>query len=149
MVTLQAWRFQIRATLRAARFISPIACSEAVPWIWCVPGPTSNLDSGFDAGEADEMRAFGGIARCIIFDKRGTGISDRVQGAPSLEERMDDVRAVMDSAESSEAVILGRRDGAAMSVLFAATYPARTMGWSCETRSRASPAHLTFLGVRP
>jgi class 3 adenylate cyclase/alpha-beta hydrolase superfamily lysophospholipase len=93
-----------------------------------VPGLTSNLDSGFDAGEADEMRAFGGIARCIIFDKRGTGISDRVQGAPSLEERMDDVRAVMDSAESSEAVIFGRRDGAAMSVLFAATYPARTIG---------------------
>ena len=65
-----------------------------------VDGLTSNLDAGFHApGEAEEFRAFAELARCIIFDKRGTGISDRVQGAPSLEERMDDVRAVMDAAD--------------------------------------------------
>jgi len=93
-----------------------------------VEGLTSNLDAGFHApGEAEEFRAFAGLARCIIFDKRGTGISDRVHGAPSLEERMDDVRAVMDAAGSAEAVIFGRADGGAMSVLFAATYPERTV----------------------
>jgi class 3 adenylate cyclase len=93
-----------------------------------VSGLTSNLDSGFWAPEeVEEFESFGGMARCIIFDKRGTGISDRVVGAPSLEERMDDLRAVMDAAESRNAVIYGRHDGAAMSILFAATYPQRTV----------------------
>jgi class 3 adenylate cyclase len=63
--------------------------------------------------------------RVIRFDKRGTGASDRVSGVPSLEERMDDVRAVMDAAESERAAILGHVDGAAMAILFAATYPDR------------------------
>jgi class 3 adenylate cyclase/pimeloyl-ACP methyl ester carboxylesterase len=94
-----------------------------------VPGLTSNLDAEFHSpGEVDEMEALGKIARCVTFDKRGTGISDRVQGAPSLEERMDDVRAVMDAISSAEAVIFGRADGGAMSILFAATYPKRTVG---------------------
>jgi class 3 adenylate cyclase len=95
-----------------------------------VPGLTSNLDAPFSGpiGETDELEALSKIARCIVFDKRGTGISDAVSGAPSLEERMDDVRAVMDAAGSSQAVIHGRADGAAMSVLFAATYPERTIG---------------------
>jgi class 3 adenylate cyclase len=93
-----------------------------------VAGLTSNLDAGFWAPwEAEELEALGGMARCLIFDKRGTGISDRVAGAPSLEERMDDVRAVMEAAGSRRAVIYGRRDGAAMSALFAATYPERTL----------------------
>jgi class 3 adenylate cyclase len=63
--------------------------------------------------------------RVIRFDKRGTGASDRVSGVPSLEERMDDVRAVMDAAGSERAAILGHVDGAAMAILFAATYPDR------------------------
>jgi class 3 adenylate cyclase len=94
-----------------------------------VPGLTSNLDAPFSGpvGETDEVEALSKIARCIIFDKRGTGISDGVVGAPSLEERMDDVRAVMDAADSRHAVIYGRADGGAMSVLFAATYPERTI----------------------
>jgi class 3 adenylate cyclase/dienelactone hydrolase len=65
-------------------------------------------------------------ARVIHFDKRGTGMSDRVSGAPSLEIRMDDVRAVMDAAASERAAILGLSEGVAMSALFAATYPERT-----------------------
>jgi class 3 adenylate cyclase len=94
-----------------------------------VPGLTSNLDAGYRApGEVDELDSLAAVARCMIFDKRGTGISDRVHAAPSLEERMDDVRAVMDAAGSTEAVILGHADGAAMSIVFAATYPERTVG---------------------
>jgi class 3 adenylate cyclase len=72
---------------------------------------------------------YGGIAsysRLIIFDKRGTGMSDRVTGLPMLETRMDDVRAVMDAAGCKRAAIFGASEGVAMSILFAATYPERT-----------------------
>jgi pimeloyl-ACP methyl ester carboxylesterase len=65
------------------------------------------------------------FARLIRFDKRGTGMSDRVGGAPTLEERMDDVRAVMDAVGSRRAAFYGVSKGAAMSILFAATYPER------------------------
>jgi class 3 adenylate cyclase len=95
-----------------------------------VPGLTSNLDAPLRAAGADEADALGvlsNVARCIAFDKRGTGISDRVVGAPSLEERMDDLRAVMDAVGSQKAAIYGRADGGAMSLLFAATYPERTV----------------------
>lgn len=68
----------------------------------------------------------GSFARVIHFDKRGTGMSDRVVGVPTLETRMDDVRAVMDAAGSRCAALLGWSEGVAMSVLFAATYPDRT-----------------------
>jgi pimeloyl-ACP methyl ester carboxylesterase len=63
--------------------------------------------------------------RVIRFDKRGTGASDRISGVPSLEERMDDVRAVMDAAGVERAALLGHVDGAALAILFAATYPER------------------------
>jgi class 3 adenylate cyclase len=63
--------------------------------------------------------------RVIRFDKRGTGASDRVSGVPSLEERMDDVRAVMDAVDAERAALLGHVDGAALAMLFAATYPER------------------------
>ena len=63
--------------------------------------------------------------RVVRFDKRGTGASDRVTGVPSLEERMDDVRVVMDAVGSDRAALLGHVDGAALAILFAATYPER------------------------
>jgi Predicted hydrolases or acyltransferases (alpha/beta hydrolase superfamily) len=68
------------------------------------------------------------LDRLIVFDKRGTGLSDRVaeSALPTLEQRMDDIRAVMDAAGSSRAVIFGISEGGPLSTLFAATYPART-----------------------
>ncbi len=66
------------------------------------------------------------FCRLIRFDKRGTGMSDPVSGAPTLETRMDDVRAVMDAVGSRRAAFYGLSEGAAMSILFAATYPERT-----------------------
>src|SRR5207302_7036624 len=66
------------------------------------------------------------FSRLIRFDKRGTGMSDRVSGAPTLEARMDDVRAVMDAVGSRRAAFYGLSERAAMSLLFAATYPERT-----------------------
>ena len=65
------------------------------------------------------------FSRLIRFDKRGTGMSDRVEGVPTLETRMDDVRAVMDSAGSEKAAVLGASEGGPMSALFAPTYPDR------------------------
>ena len=69
---------------------------------------------------------FGSFARFIHFDKRGTGMSDRAVGIPPLEVRMDDIRAVLDAVDSQRAAIIGWSEGAALSLLFAATYPDRT-----------------------
>src|SRR5262249_46300819 len=69
---------------------------------------------------------YSSFSRLIKFDKRGTGMSDPVSGAPTLETRMDDVRAVMDAVGSERAAIFGLSEGASMSILFAATYPERT-----------------------
>ena len=68
------------------------------------------------------------FARLIVFDKRGTGLSDRVvpHALPDLEQRMDDVRAVLDAVGSRKAALLGPSEGGPMSALFAATYPERT-----------------------
>ncbi len=68
------------------------------------------------------------VGRLIVFDKRGTGMSDRVSGDTTLETRMDDIRAVMDEAQSSRAVVVALGDGGPLAVLFAATYPDRTEG---------------------
>src|SRR2546423_9486432 len=67
----------------------------------------------------------GSFSRLIIFDKRGTGLSDPVSEAPTLEQRIDDVRAVMDAAGSEQAALFGVSEGGPMSALFAATHPER------------------------
>lgn len=66
------------------------------------------------------------FSRLLVFDKRGTGLSDKVVNLPTLEQRMDDVRAVMDAAGSEKAALFGVSEGGPMSALFAATYPERT-----------------------
>ncbi|MCU1450361.1 MAG: hydrolase [Acidimicrobiales bacterium] len=81
-----------------------------------------------EQGMARFFARLGRFARVIQFDKRGTGLSDAIAGIPTLEERMDDVRAVMDAAGSERAFLFGESEGAPMSVLFAATYPERTLG---------------------
>lgn len=72
----------------------------------------------------DRLASF---SRLIVFDKRGTGLSDRPAHLPTLEERMDDVRAVMDAAGSERAALFGVSEGGALCSLFAATYPERTL----------------------
>jgi class 3 adenylate cyclase/alpha-beta hydrolase superfamily lysophospholipase len=68
------------------------------------------------------------FSRLLMFDKRGTGLSDRVREAPTLETRMDDVRAVLDAAGSEGAVLWTGHEGSRTALLFAATYPERTTG---------------------
>jgi pimeloyl-ACP methyl ester carboxylesterase len=92
-----------------------------------VPGFLSHVELGWKVPVAARTRErLVEFCRLILFDKRGTGMSDRVGGAPTLEARMDDVRAVMDASGSARAAILGVSEGAPMSLLFAATYPERT-----------------------
>jgi pimeloyl-ACP methyl ester carboxylesterase/class 3 adenylate cyclase len=91
-----------------------------------VPGANSHVESNHDLpGFTAFLHRLSRFARVVTFDKRGQGLSDRVSGVPSLEERMDDVRAVMDAIGSQRAILLGFSEGSAMSILFAATYPER------------------------
>jgi class 3 adenylate cyclase len=90
------------------------------------PGTVSHVELYWDiAGVAALLRGIAGHARVIFFDKRGTGLSDRVGGAPTLEERSDDIRAVMDAAGSDRAALAGLSEGVPMSVVFAASHPER------------------------
>lgn len=90
-----------------------------------VPMFVSNLELQWqDRDQAKYFRRLASFSRLIMFDKRGTGLSDRV-GIASLEERMDDVRAVMEAVGSERSTVFGSSEGGAMSVLFAATYPDR------------------------
>jgi pimeloyl-ACP methyl ester carboxylesterase len=94
-----------------------------------VPGWISNVDLMWDEpAHAHVLERFAGFSRLILFDKRGTGLSDPVppDRLPTLEERMDDVRAVLDAVDSERAAVFGFSEGGLMSVLFAATYPERT-----------------------
>jgi len=77
---------------------------------------------------ADFLERLASFSRLILFDKRGCGMSDRVHPLPTLEQRMDDVRAVLDAVGSERATVFGISEGGVMSALFAATYPDRTAG---------------------
>src|SRR5215471_7167339 len=94
-----------------------------------VPGWVSHVELAWE--EPTLARFLGRLAsfsRLILFDKRGTGLSDRVPDAqlPTHEERMDDLRAVMDAAGSERAAIFGFSEGGSLAILFAAMYPQRT-----------------------
>jgi pimeloyl-ACP methyl ester carboxylesterase len=89
--------------------------------VW-VPGFVSNLELERDYSEQQRFVArIASFCRLIRFDKRGTGVSDRGFGIATLEQRIDDVRAVMDAVGSRRAALLGQSEGGPMSILFAAT----------------------------
>lgn len=91
-----------------------------------VPGAISHLELIHELpGVNSNVQRLARFARIISFDKRGVGLSDRVVGVPSLEERVDDVRAVLDAVWSRKTVLLGFSEGCPMSLLFSATYPDR------------------------
>ena len=93
-----------------------------------VPGFVSNLEVGWELPAlARFYERLASFSRLILFDKRGTGLSDRVGGVPPLEVRMDDVRAVMDGAGSERAAVMGISEGGPMTLLFAASHPERTI----------------------
>ena len=88
------------------------------------------------------IRELSAGARVIIFDKRGVGLSDRLSSIPTLEARMDDLRAVLDAIGAERPLIVGDGEGTALAALFAATYPDRTLGlvlWSGGVRVAWAP----------
>jgi pimeloyl-ACP methyl ester carboxylesterase len=92
-----------------------------------IPGFISHLELDWEEPRyAHLLERLTSFSRLIVFDKRGTGLSDRPAGLPDLETRMDDVRAVMDAVGSRRAALFGYSEGGPMSCLFAATYPERT-----------------------
>ena len=91
-----------------------------------IPQWLSNIEQYWEHPEAAYfLRRIASFARLIVFDKRGTGLSDPVPSTQTLEERMDDVIAVMDAVGSERAVLFGPSEGGPMAALFAATYPER------------------------
>lgn len=113
---------------------------------------SSNMEIvwGWDEG-ADGFKWLANRGRLLNFDRRGTGLSDGMRGetSPSVEARMDDIRAVMDASGVERAVLFGVEDGAAQCFLFAATYPERTAALVTSTATSRgvwapdSPWHLT------
>jgi pimeloyl-ACP methyl ester carboxylesterase len=94
-----------------------------------VPGWVSHIELMWDEPQYERfLRRLASFSRLIVFDKRGTGLSDPVplDRLPTLEQRMDDVRAVLDAVGSERAAVFGNSEGGQMSLLFAATYPTRT-----------------------
>src|SRR6185295_345790 len=95
--------------------------------VW-VPGLIGHLELEWEEPRMARLfRRVAAFSRFIRFDKRGSGLSERVIGAPTLEQRMEDVRIVMDAVGSERAALLGVSEGGPMSVMFAATYPGRTL----------------------
>jgi class 3 adenylate cyclase len=99
-----------------------------LPLVW-IPGFAQHLELNWE--EPNRRAWFEGLARfaeVITLDKRGTGLSDRVEGSPPLEVRMDDIRAVLDAAEVDRAVVAVAGDSGPLGLLFAATHADRTLG---------------------
>ena len=112
-----------------------------------VPGGWSHVEFMHEMpGYTEVLRRLSTFGRVITFDKRGQGLSDRMSGAPSLEQRMDDVRAIMETVGSQRTALLGFSEGCPMSVLFAATYPERVshlvlIGGFAAGRLKLDPSH--------
>jgi class 3 adenylate cyclase len=110
-----------------------------------VPGWVSHIELAWELPAlAAGFERLGSFSRLILFDKRGTGMSDPVPAneLPTLEQRMDDVRAVMDAVGSERAAIFGASEGGNMSMLFAATYPERSVAlatFGCTAKRLWSP----------
>jgi pimeloyl-ACP methyl ester carboxylesterase len=113
-----------------------------------IQGFVSNLDLCWEEpGWAYFLSRLASFSRLIVFDKRGTGLSDRTEGVPSLEERMDDLRAVMDAAGSDRAALFGFSEGGPMSLLFAASYPERVRrSGSMEVMCASRTSRVICLG---
>lgn len=108
-----------------------------------VNGFVSHLDLAWETPPfAAMLPQLASCGRLILFDKRGVGLSDRGASVPTLEERMDDVRAVMDAVGSQRAALIGISEGGPMALLFAATYPERVAAlvlWSTFARIAVAP----------
>jgi class 3 adenylate cyclase len=126
------------------------AVGEGPPDLVFVPGWITNVDEIWDNSLTRPLlERLCSFCRLVLFDKRGTGASERDVGAPTLEERMDDVRAVMDAAGLDKAALFGPSEGGPMSILFAATYPQRVTAlilYGTGARGRGGPDYACGYG---
>jgi len=126
------------------RIAYQISGDTPVDVVWA-PGTMSHLDLDWEIPErALFFERFSKFCRLVRFDKRGTGLSDRPLKMATLEERTDDIRAVMDDIGLERANIFGVSEGGSMACLFAATYPQRVnslLVWGAQARWIASPDH--------
>lgn len=100
--------------------------SDSGPNLVWVTGTASHIEHFWEIpGWSSTMRRIAGYSRCVWFDKRGTGLSDRVVASPALEGRIADIAAVMDATGMRSATLVGASEGAMMSALFAALHPER------------------------
>lgn len=100
---------------------------EGPPDLIWLPSMTHHVELAWESpAHVRLLNRFAAVARLLVFDKRGTGMSDRLGGGETLETRMDDIRMVLDGAGSERAVICGLGESGPLCVLFAATYPDRT-----------------------
>lgn len=106
-------------------------------------GWLSNVEYTWESPESARfLSRLGRSARVIMFDKRGTGMSDREFTHSTLEERADEILAVLDAEEVEEAVLFGVSEGGNMSTMFVAMYPQRTRGlilYGCSARAQWAP----------
>ena len=137
------WWRRRPATRRPATSTSPTRSSARASSTssWC--RAFSRTSSSVGELLARVGGALGSFARAWFLDRRGSGLSDPVASAPSLEERMDDVYAVMDAAGSNRATLIGVSEGVPMSIVFAATYPERVRASSAWAGSPARPTRTT------
>jgi class 3 adenylate cyclase len=116
-----------------------------------VAGSVSHVELGWeDPPTAPVHRRLSRFGRLITFDKRGVGLSDRTTELPTLEQRMDDVRAVMDAADCERAAVVGMSEGGPMALLFAATYPERVSAlvlWATFARVAWAPDYPIGIDV--
>jgi len=111
-----------------------------------VPGWVSHIEVMWELPEfARFLDRLASMGRLILFDKRGTGLSDRVAGIPTLEQRAEDIAAVMDAAGSGRAAIVAWGEGAAIAAMFAATHPERVIG--IEIRAGLHTGEVEFRGT--
>jgi pimeloyl-ACP methyl ester carboxylesterase len=117
-----------------------------------VAGSVSHVELGWGGPPTGPLqRRLSGFGRLITFDKRGVGLSDRTAELPSLEQRMDDVRAVMDAADCERAAVVGMSEGGPMALLFAATYPERVSAlvlWATFARLSWAPDYPQGIDVQ-
>jgi len=122
------------------------------PDVVFVAGSVSHVELGWEAPPtAPVHRRLSRFGRLITFDKRGVGLSDRTTELPTLEQRMDDVRAVMDAADCERAAVVGISEGGPMALLFAATYPERVSAlvlWATFARVAWAPDYPDGIDVQ-
>src|SRR5579859_347679 len=136
-------RLDVRYTQSSGLDIAYTVLGQGPLDVVFVPGFASHLHRLLvDGAGRSLVEHLSSVARLIVFDKRGTGLSDRTVPVADLDARMDDLRAVMDAAHADKAVLFGLSEGGPMSILFASSFPDRVVSlvlWAAFARRRWAP----------